>query len=430
MHIAIVTAGGAGMFCGSCMHDNTWARALIAQGAEVSLIPCYTPLRLDEQSASLNRVFFGGINVYLNGKLGWWKSMPRAVTGWLDNPSLIRWATSFSVSNDAAELGELMLSMLQGEHGPHRTAVAELADFLRQLRPDVIIFSNALLSGALHEIRQATTAPVLCTLQGDDVFLDSLTPAYRQRSIDLVSKCSQEFDGFLTHTEFYRQYMANYLSLPVDAFSVLPLGIDVNEYPGRPRPAEPGRFVVGYFARMAPEKGLHHLADAFVLLKQRLPYARLKIGGYQEGPGREYLNKVLAHLSAQGIEVENAGSPSTIAEKIRFFSDLDVFSVPTDFLEPKGMSILEAMANGVPVVQPAHGSFPEIIQATGGGLLVTPKNPQALADGLEEMSDPARRARFAHDAWENVRAQYNPQRMAERTLEILQRTSRRTLPVN
>ena len=66
MHIAIVTAGGAGMFCGSCMHDNTWARSLKNAGAQVTLLPTYTPLRLDEHDESSNPVFLGGINVYLD----------------------------------------------------------------------------------------------------------------------------------------------------------------------------------------------------------------------------------------------------------------------------------------------------------------------------------------------------------------------------
>ncbi|MFT5325958.1 MAG: hypothetical protein ACI8P0_003832, partial [Planctomycetaceae bacterium] len=49
MHVAIITAGGAGMFCGSCMHDNTWARALRDAGHDVILIPTYTPIRVDEE---------------------------------------------------------------------------------------------------------------------------------------------------------------------------------------------------------------------------------------------------------------------------------------------------------------------------------------------------------------------------------------------
>ena len=57
------------------------------------------------------------------------------------------------------------------------------------------------------------------------------------------------------------------------------------------------------------------------------------------------------------------------AKKVQFFHDIDVLSVPSPYHEPKGLYLLEAMACGVPVVQPNHGAFPEIIERTGGGLL-------------------------------------------------------------
>lgn len=416
MHIAIVTAGGAGMFCGSCMHDNTWAHALIAKGHEVSLIPTYTPLLLDEQNASIDRVFLGGLNVYLNGKFRLWKSVPRTFTRWLDNPALIRWATSFSISNDAAELGELTLSMLQGGNGPHQTAISELARFLKHLKPDVIIFSNALLAGAVQTIKKTCPAPVFCVLQGDDGFLDSLSETYKQQAISKVSQLAQDFDGFFVHSGFYRDHMARYLSLPVDKFFLLPLGIDTDEHQGRPRTAIEGRYVVGYFARMAPEKGLHYLTQAFPLLKEKVPHATLKIGGYQDGPCRTYLEKTLSGLKEAGIPLENIGSPKTLDEKLKFFSEVDVFTVPTQFLESKGMPVLEAMANGVPVVQPAHGAFPEMLNSTGGGLLVRPHDPVALADGLSELANPDLRTTYAHAAWNGVRQNYSLEIMAERTL--------------
>lgn len=420
MHVAIITAGGAGMFCGSCMHDNTWARALLADGVEVSLIPTYTPLRVDEQNASLNRVFLGGINVYLNSKLRWWHRMPRLLTSWLDRPGVIQLATKGAVSNDAKELGELAISILNGEHGAHREAIDELANFLKNdLRPDVIIFSNALLSGALAAIKQACPVPVLCTLQGDDVFLESLPVDYRQRAIDLVSRNARQFDGFLTHTRFYRDDISQYLHLPVERFSVLPLGIDTAEHTGLPQFGGTEPYRIGYFARFAPEKGLHHLIDAMELLRQRIPNVELRIGGYQGPPHDAYLKQMLERLSRSGISYKNIGSPGSVQEKVAFLGSVDVFSVPTDFLEPKGMSILEAMANGVPVVQPAHGAFPEMIQATGGGRLVEPKNAQALADALAELADPVLRSQLAQQAWAGVREHYDSRQLADRTLDII-----------
>lgn len=420
MHIAIVTAGGAGMFCGSCLHDNTWARALMAEGAEVSLIPTYTPIRVDVEDHSVGRIFFGGINVYMNSRFRFWRSLPPVLTRWLDGRRIIRWATGCSVTNDAHRLGDLAISMLRGREGPHRPAAEELAEYLaRDLKPDAVIFSNALLSGALYAIKERLNVPVLCTLQGDDIFLDSLPDVYREPAIDLISDRASQFDGFLVHTEFYRGYISRYLRLDPDRFSILPLGIDVENHSGRPETKQNDEFTVGYFARIAPEKGLHHLAKAFPLLKERLPQARLRIGGFLGHQDREYFRESLSALQKFGDSVEYIGSPDSLREKVEFLNTLDVLSVPTDFLEPKGLYVLEALANGVPVVQPAHGAFPEMIGQTQGGVLVTPRDPDALAEGLASLADDEVRLRHARSGWDGVRAHYSSRSMALKTLEIL-----------
>ncbi len=421
MHIVIVTAGGAGMFCGSCMHDNTWARALMQAGHEVSLIPTYTPIRVDDHNESLDRVFFGGINVFLNDKFRWWGRMPRLLTHILDRPSLIRMATKWSVSNDASELGELTISMIRGEEGPHRAAIEELDKYISDdLKPDVVIFSNALLSGAVRELKQRYSGPILCMLQGDDVFLDGLNDQYRQTAIGLISERAQDFDGFLTHSQFYRDHMANYLSLPVENFSVLPLGIDFTGHSGLPEARSVGPYTVGYFARIAHEKGLHNLVDAFVELRAKIPGARLKVGGYLDRSHRKYLSDVLKSAGEHQSGIEYIGSPATLQEKVTFLNSLDVFSVPTEFLEPKGLYVLEALANGIPIVQPSHGAFPEILDATGGGIQVPAKDPLALAEGLLEMSDTTHRDKFSKRGWEQVRANYSPEAMVARTVEIVE----------
>ena len=179
MHIAIVTAGGAGMFCGSCMHDNTWARSLIDAGADVSLVPTYTPIRVDEQDVSTSEVYFGGVGVYLAHRSRLFRRLPRALTRGVDRPWALKLATRFGVSTDARQLGAITLDMLRGEDGPHRSHVLELAEaFATSLKPDVICFSNALLAGTARAIRQQIDIPLLCVLQGDDVFLEDLVEPY------------------------------------------------------------------------------------------------------------------------------------------------------------------------------------------------------------------------------------------------------------
>lgn len=407
------------MFCGSCMHDNTWARALMAAGAEVSLIPTYTPIRVDEANVSDSRVFFGGINVYLASKWRWWNAVPHFARRWLDHPAIIRLATRKAVSNDAAELGQLTLDMLAGESGPQREQVEELAKFLgEQLRPDVIVFSNALLAGTVRRIKQQFAGPVLCVLQGDDIFLDSLSDSYRGRVLDALRERARDFDGFITHSRYYAEHMAAEFTVPLDRFHQLPLGIDLTGHDGQPRPAgEP--FTIGYFARLCPEKGLHLLVEAFSRFHAKHPHTRLRVGGYLGQRDQLFFQHVRGQAAPLGAAIEFVEHIDTHEQKVEFLKSLDVLSVPTTYREPKGLSILEALANGVPVVQPAHGAFPELIEATQGGLLFEPGNLDDLIAKWESLLlNPNDRLQFATAGWHRVREKLSPAVMANQTLEL------------
>ena len=426
MHIAIVTAGGAGMFCGSCMHDNTWARSLIDAGADVSLVPTYTPIRVDEQDVSTSEVYFGGVGVYLAHRSRLFRRLPRVLTRWVDRPWALKLATRFGVSTDAKQLGAITLDMLRGEDGPHRSHVLELAEaFATSLKPDVICFSNALLAGTARAIRQHIDIPLLCVLQGDDVFLEDLVEPYRTQAIESIHERAADFDGFIVHSDYYRDHMVRYLGLDARKFHTLPLGIDLAEHDGQPGTSSDPQdepFTVGYFARICPEKGLDRLVDAFLIRHARRPGVRLKVGGYLGQRDRKYFNKLLATTDDLGDAFQYIGSPPDTASKIEFLKSLDVLSVPTSYREPKGLYVLEALANGVPVVQPEHGAFPELIEATGGGVLVEPGQADTLADALEALADDsARRIELATTGRQRVHELFGPGPMAQKSLELFTR---------
>ncbi len=294
MRIAYITAGAGGMFCGSCLHDNTLAAALTALGHDALLIPCYTPLRTDEPDVSYRRVFLGGINVYLQQKLALFRHTPRFLDRVLDARPLLRWVASFAVRTQAQELADLTISMLRGEHGKQRKEIARLVDWLADdLKPDIVLFSNVLLSGIVHTLRERWPVPVLATLQGDDVFLDALPEPSREKALTLVRDHCGEIDGFIATSRYYADFMADYLRIPREQIDVVYPGLNLNGH-GLPRPDRRGvPFTIGYFARICPEKGLHKLIEAFIRLRQE-PGAcrvRLRVSGWlganhRELPGR------------------------------------------------------------------------------------------------------------------------------------------------
>src|SRR5437588_3541958 len=195
MRIAYLTAGAAGMYCGSCMHDNTLVSALLAQGHDALLIPTYTPIRTDEQDVSQKRVFLGGINVYLQQKLALFRRTPWLFDRLLDATWLLRWVSRYAVKTEAQELGDLAVSVLKGEHGHQKKEVEKLVRWLAgDVKPQIVNLTNVLLSGLVHPLKQALGVPVVATLQGDDIFLDALPEPYRGRAIDLIRDHCGEID--------------------------------------------------------------------------------------------------------------------------------------------------------------------------------------------------------------------------------------------
>jgi glycosyltransferase involved in cell wall biosynthesis len=426
MRITYITAGAAGMFCGSCMRDNTLVAALARLGHDALLVPTYTPIRTDEEDVSQRRVFFGGINVYLQQKLGLFRHTPWFLDRLLDAPRLLNWVSRFAVKTRAEELGDLTVSMLRGEHGHQRKEVAKLVRWLAdEIEPQIVNLTNAILSGMVHELKRGVKAPVLCSLQGDDIYLESLPEPYRSKSLALIRKHSKEIDGFLATSAYYADFMAGYFDIPRSKIDVVLPGLNLKGH-GGPRPDRNGRpFTVGYFARICPEKGLHVLTEAFHLLRRTpgAPRCRLRVSGWLGGNDRAYFEGLQRQLKERGLadDFEYVESPDH-ASKVSFLQGIDALSVPTTYREPKGLYVLEALANGVPVVQPRHGSFPELLEATGGGLLVNPDDPHDLAAGLRRLlDDDALGAELGRKGREAVHARFHADRMAEETLAVYAR---------
>ncbi len=427
MKIAYITAGAAGMYCGSCLRDNTLAAALIAKGHDCLLIPTYTPIRTDEEDVSIDRVFFGGINVYLEQKSSLFRRMPGFMDRLLSQPGLLRWVSRFAVKTQPTQLGELTISMLRGAEGHQRREVDKLVSWLaEEVRPEIVCLTNALLSGMVPELKRRLKAPVLCTLQGDDIYLEYLPEPHKQQALELIGTNCRSFDGYLTTSRYYADFMAGYLKLPRERMHVVYPGIRLDGFAGRETGGKDGEpLVIGYLARICPEKGLHLLVEAFGLLRQmpEVPACRLRVAGYLGPDNRSFLEDLKKRVEAQGWgqDFEYVGEVNH-AGKVAFLRSLDVFSVPTTYREPKGLYVLEAWACGLPVALPRHGSFPELIEATGGGVLVEPEDPGKLAEALRQLLlDPERRELLGQNGRRAVFARYHAMQMADDTLQVFGR---------
>ncbi len=427
--IIYLTAGAAGMFCGSCMHDNTLAKALANEGWNIQLVPTYTPIRTDEANVSVDHVFFGGINVYLQQKMPVLRFLPAALDRFLDNPKLIRRVTANAMDTDPKLLGQLALSMLKGMQGNQRKEVKRLCHWLLKEKPDILIFSNILIGGCISNLKQAIDIPILVTLQGDDVFLDSLDERFKSQCIAQINNIVKRVDGFIVHSHFFRDYMCEYFEIDREKVHVTPLGIDVTDFEvfltkSDSREEDEMR-TIGYLAKLAPQKGLHHLVEAFIELKKKPQNknVKLKIAGWLGPENRDYAAAQFKLLDDAGLrqDYEYLGVVNR-EQKLAMLGSINLLSVPTEFLEPKGLYALEAMAAGVPVVQPDRACFPELVEQTNGGLLFEHGNLAHYIGQLQSLlEDPQRSTQLGNSGQQYVHAQRNLKSMAEATAKLVQR---------
>lgn len=427
MNFVQLTPGAGAMYCGNCLRDNALVGELRRQGHEAIMLPLYLPLTLDEADQSAGQpIFFGGVNVFLDQLLPFYRRAPGWVRRRLDAPAVLHWASGRAAKTRAAEVGELTLSMLRGEAGNQTRHLDDLIAWLnRHARPDVVCLSNALLIGLARRLRRDTGATVLCSLAGEDSFLDALPEPQRTEAWRIVAERTSDVDRFLTPSRFFGDLMGGRIGLAPERIAVVPSGIDLEGYPESPASAGAGRSapILGYFARMCPEKGLDTLVEAYILLKHRgqVKHLKLRIGG-SCGPADEpFVKQLRQRLAAAGYIGETCFLPNlSHAEKVDFLRALTVFSVPARYGEAFGLYVVEAMAAGVPVVQPRTAAFPELVAATGGGALCEPGSPAALADAIEALLlDPAQAQALGAAGQRAAFTEFSVENMARRTLAAI-----------
>ncbi len=427
MNIVQITPGAGGMYCGGCFRDNALVAALRKQGHETLMVPLYLPLTLDEADQSAGTpTFFGGINVYLEQKSALFRKAPKWLHSLLASPALLKWASKYSARTRAADVGDLMLSMLRGEEGNQARELNDLIAWLKtQPKPDVICLSNALLVGMARKLKAELNCAVTCLLGGEDAFLDGLPPSVRETAWKTLSDRCRDVDLFLPPTRYFGDLMSRRLALRTNRVRVVPNGINLAGY----QPAEPqSPPVLGYFARMCREKGLDTLVDAYLLLKKRDAgkNLRLHVGGGCGPTDEPFVEAQRRKLREAGAMDDAQFFPNVDhAGKIAFLRSLTVFSTPALYGEAFGLYVIEALAAGVPIVQPRHAAFPELIEATGGGVLCEPGDPKSLADGIESLlRDPKRARDLGATGRDFVAREFSIETVATKTLSAFEQAVR------
>jgi glycosyltransferase involved in cell wall biosynthesis len=260
------------------------------------------------------------------------------------------------------------------------------------------------------------------------LFLDGLGEPYRSESLRLIREHAVHVDAFMSVSSFGTRQMAAYLGIEPSRIHTVPLGINFGDY-GEPRDADEDPFTVGYLARVAPEKGLDILSRAYRELASRSgPSAsRLWAAGYLAPEHKSYLAGIRKNLKSWGLSGHfKYHGELDRRRKLAFLRSLSVLSVPGSYADPKGLFLLEAMASGIPVVQPRCGAFTELVETTGGGILVESENVGELAEGIMRLwRDPKKRRELGLRGYEGVRRHYSAARMLQSTLAVYQSLMKR-----
>ncbi|MDR2038920.1 MAG: glycosyltransferase family 4 protein [Bacteroidales bacterium] len=406
----IIPGSGDSFYCGNCFRDNLQASALRRAGHEVVVMPLYLPLKQKSFQAG-SPLFFPATTYYTAQKFFRKRKMPK----WLERVTvsnmMLNFASSLSGTTSAEGMEEMTLSMITGDDRAFREQVTQLVDWIKnQEKPDVIHLSSTLLIGIAKIIRQELDIPVVCSVQDEEVWIDSLDEKYAVVAWQGITDNLQYIDRFVTTSEFYKKELQKRIPQITEVDVVYP-GINREKYASPVYPSDP---VIGFFYRMNRENGLDILADAFVKLKQKdtVKNLRLKIGGGFTGKDKPFLKQVKKMLSPwqEYVEIEDSYNPDDHAP---FYGSITVISVPITFEEGVGLYLCEAFAAGRPAVEPATGSFREIVD--DAGIIYEPNNSDALAEALEKiLTDEKLMAECRENALSLSSSRYNDRISAEK----------------
>jgi len=417
MRIAYICSGTGGAFyCENCMRDHALISGLRALGHDVVIVPMYLPVYDNDAAGGAAPVIFGAVRLYLTDKFPPLKRAPGKLLRALDHRKVLDIAAAFAASTRPAGNEEMTISMLQGEDGPFADEFGKSAMSISSLKPDTVFISNAFLLGIASAVKTKLPVPVVCMLQDEHLWVDSSAPEYREKIWAAVAEKCRRADALVAHSDWFRRKIAASLDIPADGISLAPLGVDPAGYTVSAARAPASS--IGYISRLCGDMGMDILADAYcLLLKGGVCGAALEFCGGFTGDDAKIISGCRKKISAAGGRMR-VRKGFGMEARAALLSTLSALSVPARNGIAFGGFITEAMASGVPAVQPDTGGFSEIIEETGAGLLYSPNTPEALAEALERViRDKDLRKSMAEAGRAAVERKYNHIEMARGIME-------------
>ena len=420
MHI--IPGSGGSFYCGNCMRDSKYVEALRKSDHKVVKLPMYLPVFADEHDLSREvPVFYGAISIYLKQLFPVFRKAPAWVDRALNSRPMLKLASKFAGSTRAKGLEEMTVSMLLGEEGQQKEELQKMIDWIvENCAPDVIHLSNALLLGLAQQLGERLQKPVICSLQDEDVWVDVMKPSAAESVWNLMSKKAAHVTKFISVSDYYAGVMKEKMALPEAKVASIHIGVDPADYTFKPVTEKKRN--IGYISRMCHENGIDILVDAFILLKQKEGFedVNLVLTGGSTGDDKKLLSDIRHRIKEHGLQKQVEFHDDFEEQGLRdYLEKVSVVSVPVRNGEAFGIYLLECLVSGIPVVQPALGAFPEIVELTGGGVIYQENTPEALAQALAKLlSDPEELDRLSRTGKEGVDKHFHIDVQAKRTIKV------------
>lgn len=422
--VYLITGSGGSFYCGNCYRDMLYIRAIRkVHGIEAKAIPLYLPPDKSSDKNDFDRnVFFGAISMYLREKVGFLRNMPSFMEKFFDLRPFLKLAARQAGATRTEGYENLTLNMIEGDNAFRKNEVERLVAYLlSEGKPDIIHLSNALILGLARQIKQRIDVKIVCSLLNEDDWIDDMKEPYMSRAWEMIGKEAVWVDSFITPSKYYKELFISKTGVNPHIIHVVPLGFDPEkiEIQSTPHPS-----ALGYFCRVNSHNGFDKLVDAFIELKagNLIPDLTLHVCGGYTSDDKPFIVEQIKKIKEHGFRGSVRIYPEFLGEKKQeFLRNVDVISVPVRKFDGYGLYILEANGAGIPVIQPGTGAFPEIVEATGGGMTYLPDNHTELVKSLLYVfSDNVMRKQLGEKGFTGVRSELSLEKMSSGLSEVYQ----------